>query len=104
MLLKLVNGKDDIFINLPTGYGKSFIYQSSPLIYDEILKSPGHIVAVVSPLLNLIADQISYLQSIGVCTISITASEWEEDKVLLEFSVVYGTPEAWLSNEHGDQC
>jgi superfamily II DNA helicase RecQ len=55
-ITKFVDGEEDIFINLPTGYGKSLIYQFLPLVYDAILKSPGHIVAVVSPLINLIAD------------------------------------------------
>lgn len=101
-IMKFVNGNEDMFINLPTGVGKSLIYQSLPLVFDSLLESPWHIVAVVSPLISLIADQVSYLNSIGVRAISLTAIEQEEDRLLVEggkFSVVYGTPEAWLLNE-----
>lgn len=98
---KFVNGDQDIFINLPTGYGKSIIYQSLPLVYDRVLNSPGHNVAVLSRLINLIADQVRYLNGIGVRAISPTAIEREERKLVKrgEYSVVYGTPEAWLLNE-----
>ena len=98
-ILKLVNGDQDIFINLPTGYGKSIIYQSLLLVYDRVLNSSGHIV---SPLINLIADQVRYLNGISVQAISLTAIEREEERKLVErgeYSVVYGTPEALLLNE-----
>ena len=80
-ILKLVNGDQDIFINLPTGYGKSIIYQSLLLVYDRVLNSSGHIV---SPLINLIADQVRYLNGISVQAISLTAIEWEEERKLVE--------------------
>ena len=52
--------KKDVFVNLPTGFGKSLIYQALPLIFDEITGVSGHmhVVVVISPLLNLIQDQV----------------------------------------------
>ena len=33
--IALVGEKKDFFVNLPTGFEKSFIYQALPLIFDE---------------------------------------------------------------------
>ena len=41
------------FINLPRGSGKSLTYQAFPLICDTVRGTTGHIVVVVSPLVNL---------------------------------------------------
>jgi len=37
---------------LPTGLGKSLIFQALPLVIDHIEKQQGHIRVVVPPLLN----------------------------------------------------
>jgi len=29
---KIVSNRKDVFVNLPTGFGKSFIYQTLPLV------------------------------------------------------------------------
>ena len=47
-----VKNKTDIFVNLPTGAGKSMIYLALPIIFDSISNISGHIVVVVSPLSN----------------------------------------------------
>ena len=54
--------KKDVFVNLPTGFGKSLMYQALPFVVDEVSRWPGHIVAVVSPLLSLMYDQVAHLQ------------------------------------------
>ena len=93
--------KKDVFVNLPTGYGKSLVYQSLPIIFDSLRSSTGHIVAVVSPLISLMDDQVKYLTSIGVRAVNLSSAS-EEEKTKLErgeYSVVYGSPEAWLKNE-----
>ena len=43
----------DVFVNLPTGYGKSLIYQALPTVFDALRSSSGHVV-VVSPLISLL--------------------------------------------------
>ena len=45
--------KPDVLVNLPTGSGKSLIYQALPIVFDSIFKEQGHIVVVVSPLIRL---------------------------------------------------
>ena len=107
-ILTFIEERRDIFVNLPTGFGKSIIFQALPLIldclfYEQICQDgQGHIVAVVSPLLNLIAEQIKSLADLGIKAISLSDVESEEDIRKVEhgcFSVVYGTPEAWLKNQ-----
>ena len=58
--------KIDEFINLPRGFGKSLTYQALPLICDTVRGTTGHIVVVVSPLVNLMKDQATKLTNISM--------------------------------------
>ena len=42
---KIVEERKDAFVNLPTGFGKSLLYQALPLVFDLTSQSqePGHI-------------------------------------------------------------
>ena len=76
LLLKVMK---DFLIVLPTGYGKSLIYQMLPSLFDKIsarnLSSKDKsIVIVVSPLNALIDDQINKLKSAGVNCTSLRVS------------------------------
>ena len=98
---KVVIDKEDLFVNLPTGTGKSLIYQALPLVFDHVSNENGHIVVVVSPLISLMEDQVKYLRSLGVSAVNIS-SDAEVDRAKIErgeYSIVYGSPEAWLVNE-----
>ena len=81
--IALVGEKKDVFVNLPTAFGKSFIYQALPLIFDKITGVSGHAVVVISraSLLNLTQDQISNLQKLGISAVSLSALKGDE-KVL----------------------
>ena len=51
-------------------------------------------MVVVSPLVNLMKDQVRYLRSIGVSSVSLSDLQ-DEDTEKVEkaaFSVVFGTP------------
>ena len=61
VISEFVKGKSDIFVNLPTGYGKSLVYQALPTVFDSLTACSGHIVVVVSPLVNLMRDQVPSL-------------------------------------------
>jgi len=39
---KLIERKKDIFVNLPTGFGKSLVFQALPLVIDHLSSQPGH--------------------------------------------------------------
>ena len=91
----------DVFVNLPTGYGKPLIYRALPTVFDALRSSSGHIVVVVSPLISLVDDQVKFLTSIGIKALSLTSAS-EEERINGEkgkYSLVYGSPEAWLKNE-----
>ena len=93
--------KKDVFVNLPTGSGKSLIYQALPLVFDHVSDESGHIIVVVSPLVSLMEDQAKYLRSLGLSAVNIS-SNVEVDRAKIEkgeYSIVYGSPEAWLMNE-----
>lgn len=68
----VLNSKDVLAI-LPTGFGKSLIYQILPGVFDFLTKQRNHgtadqaMVLVVSPLNALMRDQISKLNEKGIC-------------------------------------
>ena len=66
-LSEFLNGSD-VFVNLPTGYGKSLIYQMAPLVANELSKQHSRfpnesIVVIISPLVALMKDQLSFLKN-----------------------------------------
>ena len=44
--------RKDVFILLPTGYGKCVYYTTIPLIFDQLRGNIGSVVVVVSPLIT----------------------------------------------------
>ena len=85
--------------NLPTGLGKSLIFQALPLVIDHIEKQQSHICVVVSPLQLL--SQVAYLRRKEVTAASISSCT-EKKATLIEkvkVSAVFGFPEAWIKIE-----
>ena len=104
-LFHLVSG-NDVFVNLPTGYGKSLIYQLAPFVVEEVSRKEGKnrtaIVLVISPLVSLIKDQVKNLQKMGIKASFIGAGQEEANfqQILKgEMNIVYSSPEAMLSND-----
>ena len=95
-----VDKKKDVFINLPTGFSKSLIYQALLIVFNITRNSTDPIV-VISPLVNLMKDQVENLKKLGISAISLSSVKDEEAKDVEEghFVVVCGTPEASLNNE-----
>ena len=83
---------------MPTGFGNFPIYQGLPLVCDAVRGTTGHIAVVVSPLVNLTKDQATKLANIGIPTVTLSDIIDENMRVFEKeaFSVVYGSPEAWL--------
>jgi ATP-dependent DNA helicase RecQ len=87
---------------LPTGYGKSVIYQALPFAFDENTRNTGHIVVVILPLLTLMEDQIQNLRGVGITAASlshITTNEEIQHVEMGSFAIVYATPEGLLKSE-----
>ena len=95
---KIVEERRDVFFNLPTGFGKSLLYQEQSLVFHLTSQEPGHIVVVVSPLISLM-DQVSHLKELGLKAANISSLEdGERTRVESgEYSLGYGSTEAWLN-------
>ncbi|XP_068676508.1 ATP-dependent DNA helicase RecQ-like [Montipora foliosa] len=77
----VVEKKRDVFVNLPTGFGKSLMYQALPVVFSSLpCSSEKNVVIVISPLTSLMKDQQSVAVQNG------------------EFSVVFASPELWLGD------
>ena len=63
----------NVFVCLPTGFGKSLIYFSLPLMYDTRNKSS--IIIVVSPLNALMDDQVRFLSGKGISSVALGGCE-----------------------------
>ena len=65
-ILQFLLGRD-VFVALPTGYGKSLCYFVLPLVFDRVRDvSNRSIVLVVSPLVTLMKDQVAHCSSRGL--------------------------------------
>ena len=103
----IYDGKD-VFLWLPTGYGKSICYQVLPFLFDFKLgktsSSPTEcsVVLIVSPLVSLMVDQVASLQSRGVKAAIFSGNSGVDKKLLgtdrevLEgkYRLLFSAPEA----------
>ena len=98
--------KTDELINLPMGFGKSLMYQALPLFCDTVRRTTGHIVVVVSPLVNLMKDQATKVANIGIPAVTLSDISEENMRVVERgaFFVVCGSPEAWLKIDRCRKC
>ena len=85
-ILAVYEGKD-VFVSLPTGFGKSICFQILPFVFDH--KGGGnHAVVVVSPLIALMIDQVQSLRCKGVKAFIISSGT--RDIVPKEFRATKG--------------
>ena len=103
----IYKGKD-VFVWLPTGFGKSFCYEAIPFVLDWKLKrtNGGSLVLIVSPLVALMVDQVCSLRarSVKAAIISGGAGGFDEELIaresdLEECSLLFGAPEAFLKSK-----
>ena len=74
-LRKFVGGKD-VFVSLPTGFGKSLCFILLPPIFDVLREVNGKsIVLVVSPLIALMKDQVETIKEMGITAAYISDKE-----------------------------
>ena len=62
---QVVEIKSVVYVNLSTGYGKSVLFQPLPTVFASVDKCEKNIVIVISPLINLMKDQVSRLSFLG---------------------------------------
>ena len=103
--IKYVVEGNDVFVWLPTGFGKSIIYESLPFVFDRLKKVSNSVVLVVSPLISLMLDQAKSLAKRGVCC-AIMSDRSVVDKSFLfsekdidKYKIVFTSPEAVIGVE-----
>lgn len=91
--------KIDCLCILPTGFGKSLIFQLVPFVVDHLDKVNNSCVLVVSPLNAIISDQIEKLKARGV-GVQIFKQGSQEIIPSIDETVkfVYGHAEAFVEN------
>ena len=103
-ILPFLEGKD-VFVLLPTGFGKTVCYSCLPLAVDIYKKTEEpSIVIVISPLTSLIKDQVRNFSQRGVVTsyIDVDSSKKEKNDVAAgKFQIVFMSPELIVSKWRG---
>ena len=67
-----VGGKD-VFISLPTGYGKSLCFALLPRVFDMIRGVDiASIPIIISPLISLIQDQVTNFNQKGISSVCVS--------------------------------
>ena len=102
------DGKD-VFVLLPTGFGKSIIYEVLPFLFDFKLErvhgQTKSSVIVASPLVSLMADQVSSLRHRGVeaaimsSKCATVANFLATERDFHTSSFLFGSPEALISSK-----
>lgn len=94
--------KKDTIVIMPTGGGKSLVYQLPALVLEGV-------TIVISPLIALMKDQVDFLEQIGVpaCFINSSISPDETKKRLKlvkegHFKLLYIAPERFYNKEFID--
>ena len=94
----ILNKKDTLGV-MPTGGGKSICYQIPALVFDGI-------TLVISPLISLMQDQVTALNTLGIPSVYINSSlsQKESNEIFKniyadQYKIVYVAPER-LENEY----
>tara|TARA_B110000285_G_scaffold235561_1_gene318083 strand:+ start:3282 stop:5318 length:2037 start_codon:yes stop_codon:yes gene_type:complete len=85
--------KENVFAILPTGGGKSLLYQFPATFTDKI-------TVVVSPLISLMNDQCKYLNSKNIKSICLNSESAVGMGHYVKYKIIYTTPEFIVSRLH----
>lgn len=100
----VLTGKD-VFVSVPTGYGKSLIYQLLPFCAASLIPKTSQAVPcvlVLSPLTALMYDQNKKLNTdIDGAKSVLLAKDQLEKNTALDMTHVFTSPEALLDTEKG---
>ena len=66
---------NNVFVSVPTGYGKTVCYACLPLIFDTLHghELPYSVIIVISPLKALMKEQVLILKAKGLSVIQISS-------------------------------
>ena len=91
----------DVFVSLPTGFGKSLCYAVLPLVFDCLRRKEGSIALCISPLTALMMEQRSKFTVKGIRAEYV--GQLQQDILALaaikngEFQLLYVSPECTLT-------
>lgn len=85
--------KDDVMAILPTGGGKSLLYQFPATFSDKI-------TIVVSPLISLMNDQCKHLNSKNIKAVCLNSETSINIGDYVTYKIIYTTPEFIISRIH----
>ena len=97
----------DLFVSLPTGYGKSVVFQAAPLCVDFFRgcvtqsRHDHHMAIIVMPLRSLIADQIRRAQELHIDAVDVTGGLTDgirENISSAKYSLIFTSPESLLGD------
>ncbi len=94
----VLSGNHDVFVSMPTGSGKSLVYQ-----LPGVLSSSG-VTIVVSPLIALIKDQIESLQRRKIIAESINSRMGEKDRKRVLADLACKKPDTRFLYVTPEQC
>ena len=91
---------NDTFVSLPTGHGKSLIYQICPVVAKELSLFEEQFPAepmlfVVSPLNSLISDQINSCQRMGINACKVDSESTISLQKRCDYQLLYASPEVF---------
>lgn len=87
----------DVFVSLPTGYGKTLCYTLLPRVFDNLRSvENSSIILVVSPLIALMEEQVMSVQSLGISAIYVSDVKSRDRQQIQAgmFQVIFVSPEA----------
>ena len=95
LCLETVAQKRDVFGILPTGFGKSLIFQLLPRLLKDLWKLERACVLVVTPLVSIMKDQVEELTGLGLRAFAIGLGDEKSEKEQLvaggfDVDVIYG--------------
>ena len=82
---------------LPTGYGKSLIFQLAPLVAKKLEPSKTPVVIVISPLNALMEEHVREANSLGLTAFQLGVHS-DQDILSGRGQLIFGSPELWLLN------
>lgn len=100
-IVSFMEGKD-VFVCLPTGYGKSLCFALLPLVFDYLRKQTGSIVLCVTPLTSLMMEQKAKFTHQGLAVEFV--GEVQNDPLCMQhvmegkIQLLYVSPESILGN------
>ena len=89
--------KKNVLGLLPTGFGKSLIFQLYPRIFELVNGRKKCHVIIVSALDAITEEQVQELADIGISAVAVGDSRETDENILKgEYKLVFGSAEMWL--------